>query len=127
MPGTLTIDAAKTFQAAVFMGSAPKNKFGTDQQDITATGERKWEVSVAVTYFAEHGMRPVNEVITLTVLGADPGASIQQGSAVEFDRLRVGFSTPELRGERVRGGKPWYQADGIRQSHHRAVKAAEAA
>ena len=66
MPGTLTIDLAATFQAVILMASGPKLKFGTTEQDISARGERKWEVQAAVTYIAEPGLKAVSEVIAVT-------------------------------------------------------------
>ena len=110
MPGTLTIDTAATFQAVLLMASGPKLKFGSTEQDISARGERKWEVQAAVTYVPEPGLKPVSEVIAVTVTGppADPCAGIAGGSAILFDRMRVGFSIPEARenGRGIRGGRP---------------------
>ena len=116
MPGTFQIDVAQTFTAALLMASAPKMRFGTTEQDITAAGERKWEIQAAVTFHAEHGMRPVSEVISVTVAaGTDPAASIPAGTPVEFTGFRLGISAPE-RGanDRIRGGRAWYQANGLR-------------
>ncbi len=121
MPGTLTIDTAATFQAVLLMASGPKLKFGSTEQDISARGERKWDVQAAVTYFAEPGIKAVSEVISVTVTGpgADPCASIPPGTAIAFDKLRVGFSPPEARenGRGIRGGRPWYQASDVHQQH----------
>jgi hypothetical protein len=78
-------------------------------------------------------MKAVSEVISVTVTGpaADPCASIDNGTAIVFDRLRVGFSTPEARenGRGIRGGRPWYQAADVRPAHHpsRRTKADQAA
>jgi hypothetical protein len=116
MPGTYTVDTSATFAAALLMASAAKMKFGTDQQDMTANGERKWEIQAAVTFVSEYGMRPVSEVISVSIpAGTDPAGSIAPGSAIEFERFRVGISAPERgQGDRIRGGKPWYQAAGVR-------------
>src|SRR5580692_13172258 len=78
MPGTLTIDTAATFQAVLLMASGPKLKFGSTKQDISARGERKWDVQAAVTFHAEPGMKPVSEVIAVTVTGpgTDPCAGL---------------------------------------------------
>src|SRR5215470_972657 len=119
MPGTLTVDTTATFQAVLLMASGPKLKFGSTEQDINARGERKWEVQAAVTYHAEPGLKPVSEVISVTVTGpgADPCASIPAGTPIVFDKMRVGFSVPEARenGRGIRGGRPWYQAADVRQ------------
>ena len=131
MPGTLTIDLAATFQAVLLMASGPKLKFGGTEQDISARGERKWDVQAAVTYHGEPGLKPVSEVIAVTVTGpaTDPCASIAPGTAIAFERMRVGFSVPEARenGRGIRGGRPWYQAVDVHQAHQpRQAKADQA-
>jgi hypothetical protein len=107
MPGTLTIDTTATFQALLLMASGPKLKFGSTEQDISARGERKWDVQAAVTFHAEPGMKPVSEVIAVTVTGpaTDPCGSILPGTPIVFDRMRVGFTVPEAR-ENGRGIRP---------------------
>lgn len=129
MPGTFAIDITNTFATALLMASAPKMRFGTQEQDITANGERKWEVQAAVTFHAEHGMRPVSEVISITVAaGTDPAASIPPGTPVEFVGFRLGISAPERgQNDRIRGGKAWYQASGLRPVHARQGKQEQAA
>ena len=131
MPGTLTIDTTATFQAVLLMASGPKLKFGSTDQDISARGERKWDVQAAVTYHAEPGMKPVSEVIAVTVTGpaADPCASVAPGTPIVFDRMRVGFSVPEARenGRGIRGGRPWYQAADVRQVHQARADRADKA
>lgn len=114
MPGTLTVDAKQTFAAMLLMSAAPKLKFGTDQPDVSATGEKKFTAEVAVTYLAENGMRPVSEVISVTVTGGD-NITIAPGTPVEFDSLRCGVSQPEKRDNgRIAGGKLYWMAYGIR-------------
>jgi hypothetical protein len=132
MPGTLTIDTTATFQAVLLIASGPKLKFGSTEQDISARGERKWDVQAAVTYHAEPGMKPVSEVIAVTVTGpaSDPCASITPGTPIVFDKMRVGFSVPEARenGRGIRGGRPWYQAADVHQAHQsRPAKSDQAA
>jgi hypothetical protein len=131
MPGTLTIDTAATFQAVLLMAGGPKLKFGSTEQDISARGERKWDVQAAVTYHAEPGMKAVSEVIAVTVTGpgTDPCTSIPAGTAIAFDRLRVGFTPPENRenGRGIRGGRPWYQATDVRPAQQQRPAKTEAA
>ena len=116
MPGTLTVDAKQTFAAMLLMSAAPKLKFGTTEPDVSATGEKKFTVEVAVTYLAENGMRPVSEVISVTVTGGD-NITIAPGTAVEFDSIRCGVSQPEKRDNgRIAGGKLYWMAYGIRPS-----------
>ena len=132
MPGTLTVDTAATFKAVLLMASGPKLKFGSTEQDISARGERKWDVQAAVTYHAEPGLKPVSEVIAVTVTGPanDPCGSIAPGTPIVFDKMRVGFSVPEARenGRGIRGGRPWYQAANVRQANSpRSAKSDQAA
>jgi hypothetical protein len=56
-------------------------------------------------------------------------ATIDHGTAIVFDRMRVGFSVPEARenGKGIRGGRPWYQAANVHQAQHgRQAKADQA-
>ena len=91
MPGTLTIDAAATFQAVLLMASGPKLKFGSTEQDISARGERKWDVQAAVTYRPTFdGQRLQSEVIGITIAALnDPVDGVPVPSAVVFDQLRA--------------------------------------
>ena len=123
MPGTFVIDTAATFASPpLLMGCLPKVKYGSEgQQDVSANGERKWEAQAAVTFHpAAPGMRPVSEVISVTITGpaTNPGDHITPGTPVTFDGFRVGWSAPEASDTgRIKGGKPWYQASGLRQAH----------
>jgi hypothetical protein len=117
MPGTIVVDQQSTFASPPFvMSVGPRLKFNSTEQDISRDGQRKWSCQVAVSYHAENGMRAQAEVIEVTIAGEDPSAIVQPGMPVQFDRLRVGFSTPEMNSEsgRIRGGKPFWQADGVR-------------
>jgi hypothetical protein len=116
MPGMITVDQQATFASPpLCMSVGPRLKFGTDVQDVTRNGEKKWSVQVAVSYFPEYGMRGVAEVIEIGLVGADPAATIQPGMPVQFDRLRCGVSAPEKTDEgRVRGGRLYWSADGVR-------------
>ena len=114
MPGMITVSQQETFSTPpLVMSVGPKLKFGSDQQDITRSGERKWSCQVAVSYFSDYGMRPVAEVIEVGLVGEAP--DVQPGMPVQFDRLRCGVSAPEKTDEgRVRGGRLYWSADGVR-------------
>ena len=72
-------------------------------------------LAVAAAWYPEYDMRPVSEVISVTLTGGtDPAGDITPGSPVEFDTLRVGISPVERTDRGVRGGKAYYQASGIR-------------
>lgn len=117
--GTITVDTGATFAAVLLLSAADKMKFGTDQPDIAQDGQRKYTCEVAVTYKPDPGMRPVSEVLAVTVTGGtDPAGSIMPGTPVEFDRLRAGVSSPEKRDNgRISGGRLFWMASGIRASH----------
>ena len=86
MPGMITVDQQSTFASPpLVMSVGPKLKFGTDQQDVTRDGEKKWSVQVAVSYFADYGMRAQAEVIEVGLTGSAP--DVQPGQPVQFDRL----------------------------------------
>jgi hypothetical protein len=117
MPGTFAIKAEHTFATALLMSCAPRIEFGGTAQDRTATGLPKWSAEVAVTFLAEPGAaRVTSEVISVTIAAEqDPAAGIAPGTVITFDDLRLGISAPEARDNgRVRGGRPWFQAGGIR-------------
>src|ERR1017187_2500760 len=133
MPGTFVCDTGATFATMLLMSSGPKTEFGSAVQAISKTGEKKWFAQVAATWQAEYGMRPVSEVIEITLTGGDanPAASIQPGSPVEFVNFRIGVSSPEMRdngrGPRVSGGRAWYSASAVRASGRVPVGAANGA
>jgi hypothetical protein len=124
MAGTFAVDTGATFTSAILMTVAPKMKFGTQAQDVSAAGVPKWTVEAAVTFASEPGIKPVSEVISITIAApADPGQGMPMGTAITFDRFRVGSSAPE-RNDRggIRGGKLWYQAAGLRPVQVRQSK-----
>lgn len=130
MPGTLAIDAANTFAAALLMSAGPKPKFGTTTGEIStnAAGVPQYQAEVAVTYLAENGRRPVSEVITVTITAAaDPTRDIAPGTPVMFDGLRAGVSQPEQRdnGKGIRGGRIWFSATGLRSANNVTRQAKE--
>lgn len=127
MSGNVTVDLRSTFAAMILMGIGEKMQFGTAIPETTRDGERKYTAEVAVTYHAEGVMKPVSEVISVTITGGDHGAilGIPVGSLVSVDRLRCGVSAPEKREDgRVRGGKLYWMASGIRPAQAQAQKAA---
>jgi hypothetical protein len=120
------IDPHRSFTAAVLMGSGPRMKFGTLDQDVTTTGEKRWFVEVAVTMPpASPGQRSQSEVITVGISGppTDPAEGILPGAVVELDNLKVGIMQPERgEGDRIRGGRPYFTASGVRAVNGRPPK-----
>ena len=134
MAGTITVNTKQTFAAMLLISATQKTKFGTDEPDITKSGERKYAVEVAVSYLAEEGRRPISEVISVGVIGGDL-PTIPPGTPVEWDVLRAGVSSPERKenGRGIQGGKLWWQGSGLRpvqapaQNFRSAPKAESAA
>jgi hypothetical protein len=131
--GSFTVDTSRTFALALFMGSGPKLKFGSAEQDVNSSGERKWEVQVACTWHPEYGMAPASDVIKITCLGGtDPAAGLTPGTPVTFQDFKVGISSPEQReqkggGTRVVGGKPFYACAAIKPANGQFARQPEKA
>jgi hypothetical protein len=112
------INTRETFAAMLLLSSGPRMRYGTDEQDITQNGERKWSAELAVTMHPEAGRRPVSEVISVGLIGGneDPARSIMPGTPVEVDGFQVGVMAPEKRegSNRISGGKAYFSATAIR-------------
>ena len=123
--GTYMIDPGRTFSTVILMGSGPRKKFGTDEQEISANGEKKWSLECAVTHYPPApGQRAVSEVITVGITGPpnDPAAGIPPGSVLELVDLRLGIMAPEVRDTgRIMGGRPYFQANSVRAANGRPV------
>lgn len=115
---TLTIDQAQTFATQLLMSSGRKIKYGTQGEVATnAQGIPQWTCEVAVSYRTKPGERSSSEVLTVTITAAgDPFENTPAGTPVIFDGLRAGLSAPEATERGIRGGRLWYQADGIRSA-----------
>jgi hypothetical protein len=119
---TPVIDQAASFQVCIFMAGGPKAEFGNpDRQATDANGIPKWEVACSVMEPpVMAGRRPNLEPLTVTITSdIDPTENLVQGQPVVFDTLRVGATAPEAsQGDdgraRVRGGKFYYSAQGVR-------------
>ncbi|MFK0182561.1 hypothetical protein ACIQVR_42175 [Streptomyces xanthochromogenes] len=121
MPAIFRVDQAATFSMVMFLSSAPKMQFGTQQQDTTKDGIPKWEVQV-VASFTQFG-RTENEILKVGVVShGDPAAAIGgMPQPIELVGFRVGVTPAEKRtdrngNERIMGGTAWYQADEIRST-----------
>jgi hypothetical protein len=117
MPGTFAVDVAATFTSAMLVSSMPKEIFGTNgQQETAKDGTPKWTIEAAVTFTPTiPGMKPLSELITVTITDrTQPGQGLNPGTPIVFDGFRVGLNPAELKNERLRGGKLWYSAAGLR-------------
>ena len=115
---TLVVDQDATYDLMLLMGSAAKIKYGSDAEVATnAAGVKQWSCTVSVNYRRENPAdRLMSDSLTVTIASNDdPFAGIDPGSQVRFDNLRAGLSAPERGdGDRIRGGKLWFNATGIR-------------
>lgn len=123
MPATFYVDQARSFQGVMFLSSAPKLKFGSQQQDTNADGQPRWEVQCVVSY--EQFGRRENEILKIGVVGPkDPGEALNfMPQPVELVNFRVGVmpvKTEKTRNrqgievDKTTGGTAFYQADEIR-------------
>jgi hypothetical protein len=118
----MAINSAPVDQAAftrlMLVEIAPKADRETGVQFTTKDGtERKWTAQVVASLPSRwEAGRTDSEVLLVTVTCADdPTAMVAEGDMVVFDNLTVGVMPPEAgEGGRIRGGKLFWQATGIR-------------
>ena len=118
MPQTFVIDQAATFAGVAFLEAAPRLAFGTQDQDRTADGTPKWDISL-VAGFKDGFGRNQHEVIKVGIAShQNPGDGLAPYTPVQLVNFVVGVVPPEMRKdsrgqERLMGGTTWYRADGI--------------
>ena len=123
MASPVAVDAKNTFAYALFMGADKKVKYNSPGEvEMTADGQVKWAVRVAVEYLPEPGRPPVSDMLKVSVNGSDPGAGLTPGTPIEFEGLRAGVMAPEMRdfkgdgNKKLTGGSFFYTARSIRRS-----------
>jgi hypothetical protein len=105
----------------------PRTDRDTGVQFTSKDGtERKWTVQVVAQLPSrwESG-RTESEVLSVTVTCAeDPSAQVMEGDKVWFDGLTVGVMPPEKNEDtgRIRGGKLFWGATGVRARSDATVK-----
>lgn len=117
MPGTFAVDYTATFTSAMLVSAMPKEQFGANgRQETNSQGVPKWTVEVAATFTPTiTGMKPLTELISVTITDhAQPALGLNPGTPIAFDGFRVGLNPAELRNEKLRGGRLYYSATGIR-------------
>jgi hypothetical protein len=122
---TVPINSAPVDQAAftrlMLVSIEPKLNRETGVQHTSKDGDqRKWTVQVVASLPSrwEEG-RTESEVLPVTVTcKEDPTSHIAEGDQVQFANLTVGVMPPEHGdGGRIRGGKLFWQASGVRVAH----------
>ena len=106
----------------------PRTDRDTGVQFTSKDGtERKWTVQVVASLPSRWDSgRTDSEVLSVTVTCADdPTGKVAEGDMVEFKELTVGVMPPERNEDtgRIRGGKLFWQAAGVRSkvpAAHRA-------
>jgi hypothetical protein len=119
---TVPINSAPVDQAAftrlMLVQVEPKADRETGVQYTSKDGsERKWTVQVVASMPSRFdATRTDSEVLSITVTSVgDPRDDVAEGDQVLFDSLTVGVMPPEAgEGGRIRGGKLFWQAAGVR-------------
>lgn len=121
MPQTFVIDQAATFAGVAFLESAPRLAFGTQDQDRTADGTPKWDISLVAGFKDSFG-RNQHEVIKVGIAShQNPGDGLNPYTPVQLVNFVVGVVPPEVRKdnrgqEKLVGGTTWYRADGLQSA-----------
>lgn len=106
------------FTRLMIVEVAPKADRETGVQYTTKDGlQRKWTVQVVASMASKwEAGRTDSEVLSITVTSADdPATLVAEGDLVAFDHLVVGVMSPEAGDNgRIRGGKLFWQASGVR-------------
>jgi hypothetical protein len=118
----MAINSAPVDQAAftrlMLMEIEPKADRETGVQFTSKDGsERKWTVQVVASLPSRFdSSRTDSEVLLVTVTCKDdPREYMHEGDAVRFDEFTVGVMPPEATDTgRIRGGKLFWQASGVR-------------
>ena len=93
MSVSVAVDTAKTFSVLIYMGCEVKADFNTGEAQRNAAGLLKWGVTIPAE--------------------SDPCDGLAPGTPVRLDGLRAGVMDPEQRGEKIRGGKMFFQAQSV--------------
>jgi hypothetical protein len=116
------INSAPVDQAAftrlMLVSIEPKTDRETGVQFTSKDGsQRKWTVSVVASMPSRFDpARTDSEVLAVTVTSTeDPSGYVAEGEQVLFEDLTVGVMAPEHgEGGRIRGGRLFWQASGVR-------------
>ena len=115
MSVSVAVDTASTFSVLIFMGSEAKADFNTGEVSRNAAGLVKWQVTIAAQTIPVNGQRSTAETLSVGIAAdSDPGDGLTPGTPVMLDGLRAGVMDPEQRGEKIRGGRMFFQALSVR-------------
>jgi hypothetical protein len=112
---SIAVDTVRTFSVLIFMGSEPRADFNTGEHQRSKDGVLKWSVTVAAQTIPVNGQRSAAETLSVTIVSpTDPGQDLPPGTPVVLEDLRAGVMDPEQRGEKIRGGRLYWQSTGVR-------------
>lgn len=115
MSVSIAVDIPATFSVLIYMGCEPKADFNTGEHQRNAAGLPKWAVTLAAQTVPANGQRASAETISVTVPSeANPCDGLNPGLPVQLAGLRAGVMDPEQRGEKIRGGRLYWQATAVR-------------
>jgi hypothetical protein len=98
----------------IYMGCEPRADFNTGEHQRNAAGVLKWAVTIAVQTRPVNGQRSTAETIVVTVpSNEDPAAALMPGTPVDVLDMYTGTTDPELRNEKIRGGRQYCQGSAI--------------
>jgi hypothetical protein len=123
------IDQAATFAGVAFLSSDPKTRFGSDVQETTKDGMRKWEIQVVAMFRTSFG-KAQNEVLKVGIAAPkDPGDGLMPYTPIALKDFEVGVmektkKNPETGEEKVIGVQVWYRAAELRPIAAHNAKAA---
>ena len=123
---SVPVDQA-AFTRLMLVSLEPKLDRDTGVQFTSKDGaERKWVVQVVASLPSRWDSgRSESEVLSVTLTCAeDPSMQVMEGDKVWFDGLSVGVMPPEKNEDtgRIRGGKLFWGAVGIRAQSNATVK-----
>jgi hypothetical protein len=112
---SVAVDTANTFSVLIYMGCEPKADFNTGEHQKNAAGQLKWGVTIAAQTIPANGQRSTAETISATIPAeSNPCDGLAPGTPIQLTGLRAGVMDPEQRGEKIRGGRMYYQASAVR-------------
>jgi hypothetical protein len=114
----LKIDQAKSFAGMVFLSCQPKNKFGSDQQEVTKDGRLKWTIEVLAAVHNAFLGGTENKVFTVGISSrSNPGEGIPSFAPVELSDFEIGVSEKTRKteggGKELTGFSVWFRCTEI--------------
>lgn len=119
-PQVFAVDQAATFGAVLALAANPKTALGSDEQQTTKDGGKKWEVQLSAG-FRQFGKTNFETIKVGVVADKDPLDGITPGTPVQLVGFQVGVMDKQIRDKetgqsKTVGAQVWYRADEIRST-----------